>query len=96
VVAVPPAVVTAIGPVVAPLGTSADTSLSVLEVIVPSTPLKLTDRAPATPAPLIVTEVPTGPLKGEKLVSSGGGADVSISNVAISPVHETAALSVAE
>jgi hypothetical protein len=67
-VAVPPGVVTVIFPVTAPLGT-------VVVIFVPdaftenelaATPPNFTAVAPLRPVPLIVTEVPTGPLDGEK------------------------------
>jgi hypothetical protein len=63
----PGVVVTAIFPVVAPLGT-------VVMILVPdpftenelaATPPNITAVAPVRPVPLIVTEVPTGPLDGE-------------------------------
>jgi hypothetical protein len=67
-VAVPPGVVTVIFPVTAPLGT-------VVVIFVPdaftendvaATPPNFTAVALLRPVPLIVTEVPTGPLDGEK------------------------------
>jgi hypothetical protein len=66
-VAVPPGVVTVIFPVTAPLGT-----IAVIRVPAPftenvpaDTPPNVTAVAPVKPDPLIVTEVPTGPLVGE-------------------------------
>jgi len=71
-VAVPFEVVTLIGPVVAPLGTSAwiEVSESMLPAVT-GTPLKVTEVAPAKWVPVIVTTVPTGPLVGVKLVIVG-------------------------
>ena len=71
--AVPPGVVTEIGPSVAPAGT-----LAMICVPVPLTkkgvpvPLNCTALAPAKFAPLIVTLVPTGPLVGLNPVKLGG------------------------
>jgi hypothetical protein len=79
-VAVPPGVVTLMGPVVAPEGTvavilveeftvnDADTLLNVTDVVVKPLPLKL--------VPLMVTEVPTGPEVGEKELMVGAGRTV--------------------
>jgi len=75
-VAVPPGVVTVIFPVTAPLGT-------VVVICVPdeftenelaTTPPNFTAVAPVRPVPLMVTEVPTGPLDGEKDEIVGAGA----------------------
>ena len=77
-VAVPPGVVTVIFPVVAPLGT-------VAMILVPdpftenefaATPPNVTAVAPVRPVPLIVTEVPTGPLDGENEEIVGAAAVV--------------------
>jgi hypothetical protein len=73
-VAVPPAVTTSIGPVVAPLGT-------VVVIVVSFTtvnagwlvPLKRTALAPVKPLPVSVTAVPTGPLVGAKALNVGAG-----------------------
>ena len=74
--AVPPGVVTLIGPVVAPLGTVAVIVVSEATVeLVALTPLKVTAVAPVKFVPLIVTVVMTGgPLVGMKLVIVGGGS----------------------
>lgn len=84
-VAVPPGVVTVIFPVTAPLGT-----LAVIRVPAPftenvaaATPPNFTEVAPAKPVPLIVTEVPTGPLVGEKDVIVGVGAPVTVKSVVL-------------
>jgi len=75
-VAVPPGVVTVIFPVTAPLGT-------VVVICVPdeftenelaTTPPNFTAVAPVRPVPLMVTEVPTGPLDGENDEIVGAGA----------------------
>jgi hypothetical protein len=63
-VAVPPGVVTAIGPVVALLGTVAVIWVSEATVYAAEAPLKLTDVAPVKPVPVIVTTVPESPLAG--------------------------------
>src|SRR5439155_12941122 len=72
-VAVPPGVVTLMGPVVAPAGTVA--AIEVGEVTVKLTalvPLNFTAVVPVKAVPLIVTVLPTGPLVGVKLVIVGG------------------------
>src|SRR5258706_10147105 len=70
--AVPPGVVTLIGPVVAPAGTVAVIEVAELTVKVAPTPLTVTALAPVKLVPVIVTLVPTGPLVGAKLVMVGG------------------------
>ena len=71
-VALPPAVFTAIFPVRAPVGT-----VAVIEVpeftmkLVAFTPPKVTWVAPDKPVPVMLTCVPTGPLAGRKLVTPG-------------------------
>jgi hypothetical protein len=70
-VAVPLAVFTVIGPVVAPVGTSVPICVAVFDVIVAITPLNLTQFAPVRLVPLIVTEVPTCPLDGENELMVG-------------------------
>src|SRR5207245_3741441 len=72
-VAVPPAVVTLMIPVVAPLGTVAVICVSEFTVKVAVVPLKLTAVAPVKAVPLIVTLAPTPPLLGEKLLIVGAG-----------------------
>jgi hypothetical protein len=77
-VAVPPAVVTDIVPVVAPAGTFTDISVPT-PWTTPCTPLNLTSYfgPPSGPAPklvpIMVTVVPTGPLVGVKDVMVGAG-----------------------
>src|SRR5438093_1494124 len=70
-VAVPPGVVTLIGPVVAPLGTVADIVVAELTEKFALVPLKVTAVAPAKFVPVIVTPLPTEPLVGLKLVIVG-------------------------
>ena len=70
VMPVPFGVVTAIGPVVAPEGTVA-VICEPLTLKAAFVPLKLTAVAPAKFVPLIVTDVPTPPEEGEKLVIVG-------------------------
>ena|SRR5215470_12641277 len=65
--AVPPGVVTATRPVVAPAGTVAVIFDDELITKVALVPLKVTAVAPVKLLPLIVTLVPTGPLIGDKL-----------------------------
>jgi len=72
-VAVPPGVVTAIGPEVAPMGTIAVICVSESPVKVAFVPLKLTSLTPVKLVPVIATEVPIGPLVGEKPVIAGLG-----------------------
>jgi hypothetical protein len=73
-VAVPPAVVTLIGPVDAPAATAAVIDVADLTVKLAAVPLNLTDVAPARLVPLIVTDVPTVPLAGENDVTVGACA----------------------
>jgi hypothetical protein len=63
-VAVPDAVVTAICPVVAPVGTFTTILVAVLELMTAAVPLKVTLVAPARFFPVIVTLVPTAPDAG--------------------------------
>jgi hypothetical protein len=77
-VPVPPAVVTEIGPVIAPAGTVADICVGVLTVKpTASTPLNLHEVAPVKLVPVIVTGVPTTPEVGanESTVGAAGGAE---------------------
>ena len=70
-VAVPPAVVTVILPVVAPAGTVATICVAVFDVIVAVVPLNFTEVAPVRFVPVMVTEVPTGPEVGVNDVMVG-------------------------
>jgi hypothetical protein len=77
-VAVPPGVLTTIGPVVAPAGTVAVASVSLTTVAVATTPLKLTTVPVAVKLlPVKVTTVPTGPEVGVKPVSVGVAVEES-------------------
>jgi hypothetical protein len=77
-VAVPSGLVTAIGPVVAPAGTVAVIFCGLSIVNVAVVPLKVTlvtlGSLPLKFWPWIVTEVPTGPLVGEKELIAGAAA----------------------
>jgi len=77
-VAVPPGVVTVILPDVAPAGTFVVILLAEFTVNVALTPLNFTDVAPVKLLPLIVTEVPTGPLVGENDVIVGPPVTVNV------------------
>jgi hypothetical protein len=70
-VAVPPAVVTAITPVVARCGTIAVICVAESSVKVALVVLNVTAVVPVRSVPAIVTDVPTGPLAGEKLAMLG-------------------------
>jgi hypothetical protein len=70
-VAVPPGVVTPIGPVVAPLGTVAAIAVADVTAKLALTPLKVTAVAPLKFVPSIVTLAPAAPLVGEKLIIVG-------------------------
>jgi hypothetical protein len=70
-VPVPPALVTEIGPVVAPVGTVAVTCVSLLMVNVAAVPLNFTEVAPVKPVPVTVTDDPTAPLAGENPLTVG-------------------------
>ena len=71
-VSLPSGVVTLIVPSVAPAGTVAVIWVEESTVKPAAVPLKLTAVAPPKSLPLIVTVVPTGPLVGEKPVTTGG------------------------
>jgi hypothetical protein len=66
-----PAAVTAIGPSVAPTGTVAVIWRSLSAVKLAEVPSKVTAVAPVNPVPVMVTEVPTGPLKGRNATTMG-------------------------
>jgi hypothetical protein len=76
--AVPPAVVTLIGPVAAPAGTVAVIAVAELTVKLALVPLNRTAVAPVKFVPLMVTLVPTGPLPGVKLAIVGGLETVTV------------------
>ena len=69
----PPAVVTEIGPVVAPLGTTALSDVAVTAVGVTGIPLKRTWTAVSRPVPVTVTSVPTVPPAGVNPLITGSG-----------------------
>ena len=73
-VAVPSGVVTLIGPVVAPEGTVDVMVVFEFAVNVADTPLNVTLVAAMRSVPVIVTDVPTGPLVGEKEEIVGAAA----------------------
>ena len=93
-VAVPPAVVTAIGPLVAPLGTEVVILRRRHDVVrrrgaVPN----FTLVAPVKFVPVIVTEVPIPPLGGEKELIVGTGITVNaVPLVAMSPAGKLTAI----
>ena len=70
-VADPPLVVIAILPVVAPVGTVAVICVSEFTTNVADVPLKVTFVACVNPVPVMVTDIPTGPLGGLKLTNVG-------------------------
>src|SRR6266480_1578688 len=70
--AVPPGVVTLIGPLEAPAGTVAVIAVAEPTVKLALVPLNSTALAPVKLVPLIVTLAPTGPLLGVKLEIVGG------------------------
>jgi hypothetical protein len=74
-VAVPPAVVTLILPLLAPAGTVARIPVDDSTVNEAAAPLNLTVLAPEKLLPLIVTAVPTTPVIGSKpeMAGAGGG-----------------------
>ena len=73
--AVPPGVVTPIGPVVAPAGTVAVICVPEFTVKTALVPLKVTAVAPVKLEPVMITLVPTAPLPGVKLVIVGAAAE---------------------
>src|SRR5438046_4921609 len=70
--AVPPGVVTLIGPLVAPAGTVAVIAVAELTVKLALTLLNSTAVAPLKLVPLVVTLAPTGPRSEERRVGDGG------------------------
>ncbi|HEX3454778.1 MAG TPA: hypothetical protein VHS03_09140 [Gaiellaceae bacterium] len=79
-VPVPVGVVTAIGPLVAPLGTVAVICVSLLTVKLAPVPLNVTAVAPVKFEPTIATALPTPPLAGAKLVTAGAGGPVNVND----------------
>lgn len=84
-VAFPPGVVTEIGPLLAPIGTVAMIFMP-LNLKLAVVTLKLTCVAPFRFAPEIVTEMPTGPLAGEKPLMVGGALETTVNVDALVPV----------
>ena len=85
--AVPPEVVTLMGPVVAPADTVAVICwpLAWTEKVPVATPLKETDVVPLKWLPEMVTLVPTGPLAGENEEMAGGRTVKLLVEVAVPP-----------
>jgi hypothetical protein len=73
-VPVPPAVITEIGPVVAPLGTVAWISDAEINVQLAGVPLNFTEIGEVKFEPRMSTLVPTGPLVGVNEAIVGGSA----------------------
>jgi len=84
-VPVPPGVVTLMGPLVAPAGTVAVIEIAEFTLKVALVPLNLTAVAPVKLVPVMLTDVPTGPLRGVKPVIVGPGA-VTVKLAALAPV----------
>ncbi|OFW77955.1 MAG: hypothetical protein A2Z48_11415 [Actinobacteria bacterium RBG_19FT_COMBO_70_19] len=91
-VAVPPGVVTAIGPVVAPAGTVALIRVFELTVKVAEVPWNLTAVAPEKAVPRMTTEVPTGPLVGSKEVMVGTPVTVKLVELVAVPSESVTAM----
>jgi hypothetical protein len=85
-VAVPPAVVTVIGPVVAVAGTAVTIVVAVLDVITALVPRNLTEVAPVRFVPVIATEVPTGPELGVNDVMVGAAVAATAKLSALSAI----------
>ena len=72
-VVVPPALVTLIGPVVAPVGTVVVMVLAAFTLKLAAVPLNFTVVVPTKPLPITVTFCPTIPLEGVNLSRTGLG-----------------------
>ncbi len=86
--ATPPAAVTTTLPVVAPAGTSTTMLVALQLSGVTEVPLKLTDPLPcARPklVPVIVTETPTAPEAGKRLVMLGAAVTVNVTPLLATP-----------
>src|SRR5438093_730551 len=81
-----PGVVTDSGPVVARMGTVARISVSELTSNEALLPWICTDDVPVYPVPVIVTEVPAGPLDGANTAIVGGGDGVTTKSIGLAPV----------
>src|SRR5437879_13771210 len=77
-VAVPPDVVTLIGPVVAPLGRVVAIEVDEFTVKLAATPLKVTDVARSEERRVGKERVPPGPRDEEKKVIGGRGMSVTV------------------
>lgn len=89
--AVPPGVTTLTNPLDAPVGTTAviDVALTTVKDAA-SKPLNLTRVAPVRAVPVIVTDVPAGPLVADKAVIIGAGTIVNDAvDVTVSPLVVT-------
>jgi hypothetical protein len=64
-------VVTLMGPVVAPAGTAVTICVPLFDVIDAVVPLNFTEVAPVRPVPVMVTDVPTGPVVGVNEAMTG-------------------------
>jgi len=85
--ATPPTVTTTL-PVVAPVGTGTATLAALQLVGVAVVPLKVTVPLPCVPPkllPVIVTEVPTAPEVGDRLVMLGAGTTVKVTPLLATP-----------
>ena len=83
-----PATVTTTFPVVAPVGTGTTMLVGDQLVVVANVPLNVTVLVPLVApkfVPVIVTEVPTAPLVGARLVSVGVTVTVNVSALLASP-----------
>jgi hypothetical protein len=83
--ALPPVVVTFMGPLFAPLGTVAVMVSESITVNPADLPANITLDTPVKFDPLIVTCVPTAPLGGEKPVMVGGGMNVKLAPLVATP-----------
>ena len=84
-VAMPPGVVTVICPPVASFGTVAVICAELTTLKGAATPPTVTAVAPAKPAPVMVTIVPTGPAAGARRVIPGAGTTVKLATLAAVP-----------
>ena len=86
---VPPAVVTVSGPLVAAAGTVAVIWVAESTLKVAAAPLKVTALAPLKLLPVTITEAPTAPVAGVKLVmmgeGTGGASGVSATSCVVVP-----------
>ena len=80
--------VTLIVPVVAPSGTVALIWVSEVTVKVAAVPFNFTAAAPVKWVPIMVTDVPTGPLRGEKELIVGAAVEVTVKLVELLSLPE--------